>query len=113
MHNSQFLGRSMAIEYAIVYLRIMRTALYYTLYATLLILIFGGIFLGTEFYPDETTFGMFAFVGLCAVWKVASIAWGFWWDARFLKQQKRDRELAKMIARETVLELDRMRRERA
>lgn len=89
----------------------MRIVLGYLLYDTLLILIFGGIFLGTEFYPEETTFGMFAFVGLCAVWKVISIAWGFWRDARIARQQERDRDLAKMIARETVLELDRMRRE--
>ena len=89
----------------------MRIVLGYLLYGTLLILIFGGIFLGTEFYPEETTFGMFAFVGLCAVWKVISIAWGFWRDARIARQQERDRDLAKMIARETVLELDRMRRE--
>ena len=52
----------------------MRTALYYLLYITLLILIFGGIFLGADFYADETTFGMFAFVGLCTVWKVANVA---------------------------------------
>ena len=102
----------MATLHNVAYLRIMRIAPYHLPYATLLILIFGGIFLGTEFYPDETTFGMFAFVGLCAVWKVSSIAWGFWRGARFLKQLERDRELAKLIARETVLELDRMRRER-
>ena len=102
----------MATLHNVAYLRIMRTALYYLLYVTLLVLIFGGIFLGTEFYPDETTFGMFAFVGLCAVSKVASVVWGFWRDAQFVKQQERDRDLARMIARETVAELDRMRRER-
>ena len=88
----------------------MRVVLYYLLYGVCLILIFGGIFLGTEFYPDETTLGMFAFVGLCAVWKVASVAWMFWRDARHARQRDRGREFAKMIARETVLELDRMRR---
>lgn len=91
----------------------MRTAIYYILYATLLILIFGGIFLGTEFYPDETNFGMVAFLAKCALWKLTTVAWSFWRDARFVRQQERDRELAKLIARETVLELDRIRRERA
>ena len=93
------------------YFQQMHIILGYYMYFILLILILGGIFLGTEFYPEETTFGMFAFVGLCAVWKVISIAWGFWRDARIARQQERDRDLAKMIARETVLELDRMRRE--
>ena len=60
----------MATRHNIAYLRVVRTALYYLLYVTLLILIVGGIFLGAQFYPDETTFGMFAFVGLCAVWSL-------------------------------------------
>ncbi len=55
---------------------------------------------------------MVAFAGLCAVWKVIGIEWGFWQDAQFIGQQERYRDLAKMIARETALELDRMRRER-
>ena len=69
--------------------------------------------LGTEFYPGETTFGMFAFVGLGVVWKVACIARSFWSDASFLKQRKRDREPAKQITREAVVGLDTLLRERA
>ena len=49
----------------------MRVLLGHLLYGNLFIPMFGGIFVSIEFYPDETTFGMFAFVGLCAVWKVA------------------------------------------
>ena len=73
-------------------------------------LVMGALAISADFYPFETTVGLFAMLGLAGAWKLGAFLWEWRTAVREVMEHERDERLAKMIARETVREMDRLRR---